>query len=94
MERLSAAGIGGERLTLARAVEHSAVRLLALRHPVRPLRANVEFATAVLLEAIGLPREAFTVAFAAGRTAGWLGHVREQQATGRLLRPRARYVGG
>jgi citrate synthase len=57
------------------------------------LSANVEFATAVLLEAIGLPRRGFTVAFAMGRVVGWLAHVAEQRAAGRLIRPLGRYVG-
>ena len=49
-----------DRLALARAVEHEAEAALAKRYPDRPLRANVEFFTAVLLEAIGLPRVAFS----------------------------------
>jgi citrate synthase len=64
-----------------------------VRHPERPLRANVEFFTAVLLEAIGLPREAFAPTFAAGRAAGWSAHVMEQRARGRLIRPASRYIG-
>ncbi|MBK6688898.1 MAG: citrate synthase [Deltaproteobacteria bacterium] len=81
------------RLQLARAVEQQAERLLAARHPDRPLKANVEFYTAVLLEAVGLPRRAFTPTFAVGRVAGWCAHVLEQRSTGRLIRPEARYVG-
>jgi citrate synthase len=54
---------------------------------------NVEFYTAVLLEAIGLGRELFTPTFTVGRVAGWLAHVQEQRALGRLIRPTARYVG-
>jgi citrate synthase len=81
------------RLGLARAVEAAATELLAERHPERALRANVEFYTAVLLEAVGVPREAFTAVFACGRVAGWLAHVAEQRATGRLIRPESRYVG-
>jgi citrate synthase len=80
------------RLDLARAVEHEAEALLAARHPERALRANVEFYTAVLLEAVGLPRDLFTPTFAVSRSAGWCAHVDEQRATGRLIRPRSRYV--
>ncbi len=47
------------RLALARAVEREAEALLAERHPGRRLKANVEFYTAVLLEALGVPRELF-----------------------------------
>ncbi|MDP9002745.1 MAG: citrate synthase [Myxococcota bacterium] len=81
------------RLALARAVEHEAESLLSARHPDRPLRANVEFFTAVLLEAIGLPRESFAPTFALGRAAGWCAHVMEQRARGRLIRPASRYIG-
>lgn len=86
-------GPGSVRLRLARAVEQQAERLLGARHPDRPLKANVEFYTAVLLEAVGLPRRAFTPTFAVGRVAGWCAHVLEQRQTGRLIRPEARYVG-
>ena len=75
------------RLALARAVEREAAALLAARHPDRPLRANVEFYTAVLLDAVGLPRELFSATFAAARAAGWTAHVDEQRRKGRLIRP-------
>lgn len=81
------------RIDLALAVEREAERLLAERQPTRRLRANVEFFTAVLLEALGIPREMFTAMFAAGRVVGWCAHADEQRRTGRLIRPRARYVG-
>ena len=81
------------RLALAREVEKAAEALLRERHPDRPLKANVEFYTAILLEAVGLPRDAFTPTFAVGRVAGWLAHVREQRAFGRLVRPASQYIG-
>ncbi len=81
------------RLELARAVERTAERILEAHRPGRKLRANVEFYTATLLEALGVPRAAFTATFAASRVAGWIGHAREQEATGTLIRPRAAYVG-
>ncbi len=90
---LEAAGIGRDRLALARAVEQAATTLLNERRPGRRLAANVEFYTAVLLEAVGLDRALFTPTFAASRVAGWLAHVNEQRATGRLIRPSSRYVG-
>ena len=86
-------GSGGDRLALARAVEREAEALLAARYPNRSLRANVEFFTAVVLDAIGLERELFTATFAASRAVGWCAHVAEQRAEGRLIRPRVRYVG-
>ena len=40
-----------------------------------------------------LPATPALVMFAAGRLAGWLAHALEQQAQGRLIRPRASYTG-
>jgi citrate synthase len=85
--------LAGERVALARAVEEAALTLLAARHPDRGLFANVEFYTAVLLEALGVPRTLFTALFACSRVVGWLAHIDEQYRTGRLLRPSSRYVG-
>jgi citrate synthase len=85
--------VNPNRLRLAEAVEAAALDLLARKKPDRPLQTNTEFYTALLLEAVGLPREAFTCAFAAGRSAGWIAHAREQMLNGRLIRPQSRYVG-
>src|SRR5262249_41906478 len=93
IEKLERAGLAGGRLALARAVEHAATRILAERHPERALRANVEFYTAVLLDAVGLSRRMFTPTFTVGRVIGWYAHVEEQRRTGRLIRPGSRYVG-
>ena len=93
VERLEKEGHRTPRLELARAVERAAEEVLRRRHPERPLRANVEFYTAVLLDALGVPREAFSPLFACGRVVGWLAHVDEQRRTGRLIRPESRYVG-
>jgi citrate synthase len=82
-----------ERLAFAEAVERDALDLLRQAKPGRPLHTNVEFYTALLLEAVGFPPDAFTCLFAAGRTAGWIAHAREQLATGRLIRPQSRYIG-
>jgi citrate synthase len=81
------------RLALAEAVEAAALDILKRRKPNRPLNTNVEFYTAVLLEALGFPHEAFTCVFASGRIAGWIAHAREQVISGRLIRPSSRYVG-
>ena len=82
IEQLSKAGLATERLALARAVEKEAERLLHERHPERALRANVEFYTAVLLDAVGIPRTLFSPMFAASRVVGWCAHVAEQRAIG------------
>ncbi len=84
---------GSDRLRLARSVEQTAERLLALRFPKRAMKANVEFYTAVLLEAIGLDRRVFSTTFAAARVAGWCAHYAEQRAQKKLIRPDARYLG-
>jgi citrate synthase len=86
-------GITTRRLELARAVEREAQALLKERYPDRPLAANVEFYTAVLLDTLGLDRRLFSPTFAVGRVAGWMAHVAEQRATGRLIRPACRYIG-
>jgi citrate synthase len=93
LERLETSGVRTSRLSLARAVERAAEGVLAKRHPDRALKANVEFYTAVLLDAVGLPRTLFSPTFAVGRAAGWCAHVAEQRAHGRLIRPASRYVG-
>ena len=81
------------RLALAEAVEAAALDLLKRKKPDRPLDTNVEFYTALLLEALGFPREAFTCVFAMGRVGGWIAHAREQALDGRLIRPMSIYVG-
>jgi citrate synthase len=85
--------LASPRLALARAVEQAAAKILRDRKPDRPLAANVEFYTAVLLDAVGLPREQFAATFAVSRIAGWSAHVIEERRTGRLIRPASRYLG-
>jgi citrate synthase len=93
--KAAAASLGGGlgRLAYAEAVERAALAVLARRKPERSLQTNLEFYTALLLEALGLPRDAFTGAFAIARISGWIAHALEQQRGGRLIRPRSRYVG-
>jgi citrate synthase len=81
------------RLAFAEAVEAAALAILKERKPDRSLDTNVEFYTALLLEALAFPPAAFTCVFAMGRVAGWIAHAREQLAGGRLIRPQSRYVG-
>jgi citrate synthase len=89
----AAGGMDAGRLALAEAIERDALVALRAAKPDRVLETNVEFFTALLLEALGFPREAFTGVFAAGRVGGWVAHAREQIETGRLIRPQSRYVG-
>lgn len=90
--KLSESGIETGRLALARAVERAALGVLKARYPDRPLRANVEFYTAVLLDSLGLPRFMFSPMFAIGRVSGWCAHIQEQRAVGRLIRPASKYI--
>ncbi|HEY1941100.1 MAG TPA: citrate synthase [Roseiarcus sp.] len=57
------------------------------------VRPNVDFALCAVAEALGLPDGAPFQMFALARSTGWIAHALEQLATGRLIRPRARYVG-
>ncbi|WP_293680207.1 citrate synthase/methylcitrate synthase [uncultured Phenylobacterium sp.] len=81
------------RLEFAEQVEAAVLAILRERKPDRSLQTNVEFYTALLLEALAFPPGAFTCVFAMGRVAGWLAHAREQLAGGRLIRPASLYVG-
>jgi citrate synthase len=92
--RLKATGnVDAARMGIAMAVEQTALAALKRHKPDRPLQTNVEFYTALLLEALGFPREAFTAVFAVGRVGGWIAHAREQATTGKLIRPKSLYVG-
>ena len=86
-------GASTKQLTFAAKVEAAARAALAKSKPDRPLDTNVEFYTAILLDALAIPRQAFTPIFAVARAAGWTAHAREQQRNGRLLRPSSLYVG-
>src|SRR5205814_7542896 len=78
---------------LASTVEEVALQILYEEHPERPQSTNVEFYSAGVLQAIGLPREFFTPTFAVSRVAGWGAHVLEQSANNRIIRPQSEYVG-
>lgn len=80
-----------DQVRLTSAVEDAALRLLADRKPDRVLATNVEFYAGALLAALKIPPEWCSATFAVGRLAGWTAHYREQQTTGRLIRPVARY---
>ena len=90
IERLAGGGID---FPFAGEVEAYIREALRREKPDRPLETNVEFYTAILLDALTIPRQAFTPIFAVARAAGWTAHAREQQRTGRLIRPSSAYVG-
>ena len=74
-------------------VERRAVAALQRRKPGRRVEANIEMDAGLLLDAIGLPRQAFTPVFAVARCAAWLAHAMEQRQTGRMIRPASTYIG-
>jgi len=82
-----------ELFDLAREVETTVLRVLDEVKPGRHLRTNVEFYTALVLQAIGLEPSMFVAMFACGRCAGWCAHVIEQHAEDHLIRPQSEYVG-
>jgi citrate synthase len=54
---------------------------------------TLDFALAAIERVLGLPAGAAFTLFAVGRVVGWVAHAMEQTSDGRLIRPRARYVG-
>lgn len=81
------------KLEFAKSVEAQSLELLDELKPGRRLYTNVEFYAAIVLDAIGVPREMFTPTFACSRVIGWTAHILEQASDNRIIRPSARYVG-
>jgi citrate synthase len=80
-------------LNIARTLEE-----IALSDPYfveRRLYPNVDFYSGIILRAIGIPTNMFTVMFAIGRLPGWIAHWWEQNQTpgSRIARPRQIYTG-
>ncbi len=91
---LGAAALENRKLfDLARAAEQTILRVLEEAKPGRNLRTNVEFYTALVLQALGLEPRSFVATFACGRVAGWCAHVIEQHAEDHLIRPQSEYIG-
>ncbi|WP_136067230.1 citrate synthase [Modicisalibacter radicis] len=60
----------------------------------RKLYPNVDFYSGIILKAIGIPTNMFTVIFAVSRTIGWISHWNEMITNGyRIGRPRQLYTG-
>jgi citrate synthase len=57
------------------------------------LYPNVDFYAASVYHSLGIPTDLMTCVFAASRVSGWTGHVREQLADNRLIRPESDYIG-
>jgi len=59
----------------------------------KKLYANVDFYSASMFYALGIPVDLYTPIFAVSRISGWTAHVLEQYANNRLIRPRTDYIG-
>lgn len=70
---------------------------IALEDPYfieKKLYPNVDFYSGIILKALGIPTEMFTVVFATGRTPGWIAHWHEMiSGKYRIGRPRQLYTG-
>jgi citrate synthase len=78
---------------LSKKTEERALALLNERKPGRRLYTNVEFYSAAVLAAVGLPGDMFTPTFSVARAVGWSAHVLEQVSNNRLIRPQSQFVG-
>jgi citrate synthase len=90
---LSKLGVNDPLLDIARKLEELA---LADSYFVdRKLYPNVDFYSGIILRAIGIPLDMFTVMFSIGRLPGWIAQWKEQHddPTGRIHRPRQIYTG-
>ena len=85
--------LGSPQIEVAERLEEVALAELERRHPERPLKTNVEFYSALVLDVAEVPPPLAPAMFACSRVAGWSAHILEQKRTGKLFRPKARYVG-
>jgi citrate synthase len=72
-------------------ISHRIEEIVRKRKGICP---NVDFYSATVQEALGIPKEYFTCIFSMARTAGWIAHVMEQFRDNRLIRPTTKYIGG
>ena len=68
-------------------------RIEALVKGEKGLYPNVDFYSASMFYALGIPIDLYTPIFAVSRISGWTAHVLEQYANNRLIRPRTEYIG-
>ena len=68
-------------------------RVEAVVRAQKGLYANVDFYSASLYRALGIPTDLFTPVFAVSRVAGWTAHILEQLGNNRLIRPESAYTG-
>jgi len=68
-------------------------KIEAIVHKERKIYPNMDFYAAVVLNALGVPKEFFTPFFASSRISGWTAHILEQYADSVLIRPMSTYIG-
>ncbi|MET0647406.1 MAG: citrate synthase [Pyrinomonadaceae bacterium] len=68
-------------------------RLRELMFAEKKLYPNVDYYSGSAYYLMGIPLDLFTPIFAVSRISGWTGHILEQYANNRLIRPRAEYIG-
>src|SRR5437763_14095 len=85
--------LGSPQVEVAEELELVALKELERRKPDRPLKTNVEYYSAVVLDIAEVPPPLAPAMFACSRVAGWSAHILEQKRTGRLFRPSATYIG-
>jgi citrate synthase len=68
-------------------------RLRALMFAEKKLYPNVDYYSGSVYHLMGIGLDLFTPIFAVSRISGWTGHILEQYANNRLIRPRAEYIG-
>ena len=91
-EVLTALGINDPQLALAMELER--IALSDEYFIKRNLYPNVDFYSGIILKAIGIPTEMFTVIFALARTVGWISHWLEMHSGPyKIGRPRQLYTG-
>jgi len=71
----------------------TAIKLHEAVNREKGLIPNVDFYSAPLFKALGIPVDLFVPVIAVSRIAGWTANLLEQYADNRLIRPRADYVG-
>jgi citrate synthase len=68
-------------------------RIEKLMHEKKGMFPNVDFYSASTYYLMGIPLDLYTPIFAVSRISGWTGHILEQYANNKLIRPRAEYIG-
>ncbi|HEY2867825.1 MAG TPA: citrate synthase [Pyrinomonadaceae bacterium] len=68
-------------------------RIEQLMHEKKGMFPNVDFYSASTYYLMGIPLDLYTPIFAMSRISGWTGHILEQYANNKLIRPRAEYIG-